>query len=81
MLTMSDDTTLTNPSVPRYSPAGFKEDTLPTNFIQIAGSLFKGKDESRQTKKIRADLVRDYIARPDSETTSIFQKIIHYLKS
>ena len=80
MFTMTDDTTLTNPSVPRYGAPTFKEDTLFTDFTQVASSIFKGKNESRKTQKIRADLVRNYIAKPDAEDASFFQKIIHFLK-
>lgn len=80
MLTMTDDTTLTNPSIPRYGAPTSKEDTLFTDFTQVASSIFKGGDDNRQTRKIRADLVRNYIAKPESETNSIFQKIINFLK-
>lgn len=82
MLTMTDDTTLTNPSVPRYGAPTSKEDTLFTDFTQVASSIFKGRsdDDTRQTRKIRADLVRNYIAEPESETRSIFQKILNFLK-
>lgn len=77
---MTDDTTLTNPSVPRYGAPTFKEETLFTDFTQVASSIFKGKDDNRKTQKIRADLVREYIAKPDAEDTSFFQKVIKFLK-
>ena len=80
MLTMSDDTTLTNPSIPRFGVPTSKEDTQFTDFTQVASSIFKGEGENRQTRKIRADLVRNYITKPESETSSIFQKIINFLK-
>lgn len=84
MFTMTDDTTLTNPSVPRYGIPSSKEDTLLTDFTQVASSIFKSKDkdedDTRKTRKIRADLVRNYIATPEPEATSIFQKIINFLK-
>ncbi len=71
---MTDDTTLTNPSIPRYGAPTPKEDTLFTDFTQVAGSLFKDKHKNRQTQKIREDLVRDYIAKPDPDSSSVFRK-------
>ena len=80
MLTMTDDTTLTNPSVPRYGAPTFKEDALFTDFTQVASSIFKGKDKNRQTRKIREDLVRDYISLSKPDNSSVFQKFIRFLK-
>jgi hypothetical protein len=80
MITMTDDTTLTNPSIPRYRDPTSKEDTLLTDFTQVASSIFDGGDENRQSRKIRADLVRNYIAKPTPETKSIFHKVINFLK-
>jgi hypothetical protein len=80
MLTMTDDTKLTNSSIPRYGTPTSKEDTLLTDFTQVARSIFKGGGENRQSRKIRADLVRNYIAKPESETNSVFRKFISFLK-
>lgn len=80
MLTMTDDTTLTNPSVPRYGAPKFKEETLFTDFTQVASSIFKDKNENRGHRKIREDLVRDYISQSEPDTASVFQKIVRFLK-
>jgi hypothetical protein len=80
MLTMTDDTTLTNPSAPKYDASTFIEDALITDFTQIASCIFNGKNEKQETRKIREDLVRDYISKPDSETPSTLKKIIRFLK-
>lgn len=80
MLTMTDDTTLTNPSLHEFGAPTPKEDTLLTDFTQVACSIFRGGNENRKSRKIRADLVRNYIANSESETKSIFQKIMNFLK-
>ena len=80
MLTMTDDTTLTNPSLSGYGAPTFKEETLLTDFTQVACSIFRSNDENRQTRKIREDLVRDYIATPGTDSSSTFQKLIRFLK-
>ena len=79
---MTDDTTLTNPSVPKheYGTSPSDEDYLLTDFTQVASGIFNENNENHQARKIRADLVRDYIAKSDSESTSVFQKIIHFLQ-
>lgn len=80
---MTDDTTtLTNPSVPGYGEPTHKEDTMFTDFTQIVSSVFnnRDKDKNRQTRKIRAELVRDYMSQPKSDDSSILQKIIGFLK-
>jgi hypothetical protein len=79
MLTMADDTTLINPNIPRYRAPTPKQDTLFTGFTPVASSIGKRPDKDHQTREIREDLVRDYIAKPDSDTFSVFQKVFRFL--
>ncbi|MFT4608641.1 MAG: hypothetical protein ACI823_002758 [Chitinophagales bacterium] len=65
---MNDDTTLTNLNIPRYAAPRPKEGILLTDLTQVSGSLFEDKDKGHQTQKIRDNLVRDYMAKPDPDT-------------
>ena len=76
---MTDDTTLINPSIPKYRPPVLEEGPQPNNVTQVVtNALFSGKTKNYPIQKIRVSLVRDYIAKP--KPNSFFQKIISIFK-
>jgi hypothetical protein len=78
---MDDDTTLINPSIPKYSAPISNKEVQFNNFTRITGNLFKREDKNHQTQKIKNDLVENYINESDSETISNFQKILTFFKT
>jgi hypothetical protein len=78
---MDDDTTLINPSVPKDSAPIAKKDVRFNNVTRTTSNLFKRGDKNRQTQQIKNDLVQNYINKSDPETTSIYQKILTFLKT
>lgn len=83
---MNDDTTLTSPSLQTYGTHSRTETNLLTDFTQVASSIFKGNskprdlDDTRPTRKVRADLVRNYITKPGPENNTLFRRLINFLK-
>jgi hypothetical protein len=76
---MTDDTTLINPSIPKYKAPVLEEGPLSNNVTQVVTSArLSGKAKNYPIQKIRESLVRDYISKP--KPNSFFQKIISIFK-
>ena len=78
-MTDNTATTLTNPDLPGYDVPTPNKETVFAGFPQIVSSVYNSRHD-RQTRKIRADLVRDYIATSNIDNASMLQKIIRFLK-